>query len=161
MNHQIEENIFFIALCSAEMKTSTDYEVKLQISCQSREIHKAQCQCPAGVGPVAACKHVSAVLYGVEYYIVTGKPLMVSIIKNKIKMILLGNVKHNPSCTGLLQQWHKPKAAGRNLEKITVNAMLGMGGTNIEPNPAVTNFYFYLFSKGKTKVTKIKYMLCR
>lgn len=70
--HRVKENIFFIALCSAEMKTSTDYEVKLGINCQSREILKAQCQCPAGVGPAAACKHVSAVLYGVEHYIVTG-----------------------------------------------------------------------------------------
>lgn len=42
--HQVKENIFFIALCGAEMKTSIDYEVKLQINCQSREIHKAQCQ---------------------------------------------------------------------------------------------------------------------
>lgn len=67
-----QENIFFTAICSAEMKTSTDYEVKIHINSHQCEISKAQCQCPAGVGPGAACKHVSAVLFGIEFYVVTG-----------------------------------------------------------------------------------------
>lgn len=81
--HQAEENVFFVALCSAEMKTSVDYEIKLQTNFQQREILMAQCDCPAGVGPSAACKHVSAVLHGIEYYIKTGERLITLINKKQ------------------------------------------------------------------------------
>lgn len=69
---QTSEDIFFAAKVSAEMKLSVDYDVKIHINSNECAIMKAQCQCPAGVGPGAACKHVSAVLYAIEYYIVTG-----------------------------------------------------------------------------------------
>lgn len=69
-------------------------------------------------------------------------------------------MKQKSTCTGLLQQWHKPKAAGRSLQKSTVNDMLGIGVMDIEPNPAVTNFYFDLFSKGN-EIEKLKNTLCR
>lgn len=58
-------------MCSAEMKTKVDYEVRIHIDSRECEIMKAQCQCPAGKGPGAACKHLSALLYGIEYYGVT------------------------------------------------------------------------------------------
>lgn len=81
------ENIFFIAICSAEMKTNTDYEVKIHIHSHRCEILKAQCQCPAGAGPGAACKHVSAVLFSIEFYAVTGTSfIIVSINKNAFEM---------------------------------------------------------------------------
>lgn len=66
------------------MKTHTDYEVKLQIKFQKREILQAQCQCPAGVGPEATCKHVSAILFGIEFYIVTGNLTGVGNYKRKV-----------------------------------------------------------------------------
>lgn len=70
--HKNGNNVYIIGLCSAEMKTSQDYEVKIQIDYVLREVIWAQCQCPAGIGPLAACKHVSATLHGVEHYVVTG-----------------------------------------------------------------------------------------
>lgn len=65
MFYKDNENIFFIAICSAEMKTSTDYEIKIHINSYQCDFLKAQCNCPAGIGPSAACKHVSAVLFGI------------------------------------------------------------------------------------------------
>lgn len=70
--HKDGDHIYFLAKCSAEMKNSVDYEVRIHINSRECEILKAECQCPAGIGPGAACKHVSAFLYGIEYYVVTG-----------------------------------------------------------------------------------------
>lgn len=69
--HKDGDNTYFLGMCSAEMKRSVDYEVKLHINTRECEIIKAECQCPAGKGPNAACKHVSALLCGIEYYAVT------------------------------------------------------------------------------------------
>lgn len=56
-------------------------------------------------------------------------------------------MKQNATCTGLLQQWHKPKG-GKKYEKTSVNDMLGIEASTIEPDSDVTNYYFDLFSKG-------------
>ena len=69
-----DDNIYFIALCSAEMKKDVDYDVKIHVNYRECEIMKSYCRCPAGKGFSAACKHVIALLYGLEYYAVTGRP---------------------------------------------------------------------------------------
>lgn len=66
------DDVFIVGKCSAEQKKSTDYEIKVHLNCKERNIVKASCGCPAGIGPNAACKHVSALLYCVEHYGVTG-----------------------------------------------------------------------------------------
>ncbi|KAG4074882.1 hypothetical protein HA402_009307 [Bradysia odoriphaga] len=55
------------------MRRTVDYNVKVHINNRQCEIMKAECECPAGVGPNAACKHVSALIYRIEYYAVTAK----------------------------------------------------------------------------------------
>lgn len=73
--HEKKDDIFIRATCCAEMKKSLEYDVNVHINVRECLIMKAQCQCPAGVGPGAACKHVSALLYAIEYYAVTGELL--------------------------------------------------------------------------------------
>lgn len=70
---------FFLATCCAQMKKTVEYVVNVHVDLQDRIILKSQCQCPAGIGPNAACKHVSALLHGIEYFAVTG--MMVHFIR--------------------------------------------------------------------------------
>lgn len=74
--HQNGDDIYFCAMSCAEMKKTKDYEVRAHINCLQCDIMKAQCQCPAGQGFSAACKHVSALMYAIEYYAVTGSSRM-------------------------------------------------------------------------------------
>ena len=50
-----------------------------------------QCECVAGMGPSAHCKHVSAVLYGLTVYKAEG------------------GLKTTETCTQILQQFHAVK----------------------------------------------------
>lgn len=70
------DDLYFMALCSAEMKKSVDYQVRIHMNSRDCEIMKTHCQCPAGSGFSAACKHVSALLYALEFYVVTGRPIL-------------------------------------------------------------------------------------
>ncbi|KAJ6649017.1 hypothetical protein Bhyg_04249 [Pseudolycoriella hygida] len=128
---KMENNLYISALCSAQMKKSIDYVIRLHLNTNECAIVKSQCKCPAGVGPSAACKHVSAVLFGLEYYAVTG------------------NVKQNESCTGKLQQWHKPKTPGRGLERTTVDEIMNVVEPPIVPSYNITAFVCDAFSKAK------------
>lgn len=65
-------NIFLTALRSAQQKKHVDYKVQIHLDKEECVIMKSQCECPAGVGPSAACKRVGAVIFSVEYYSVTG-----------------------------------------------------------------------------------------
>lgn len=68
----VGDDIFILGKCSAQTKKSVDYEINIHLNCKERSIVKASCKCPAGIGPNGACKHVGAVLYGIDYYAITG-----------------------------------------------------------------------------------------
>lgn len=62
-------NIFITAICEAEMTISKEYLVKTLLNPEEEpSITFSDCQCKAGHGPVAICKHVSAVLNCIEGY---------------------------------------------------------------------------------------------
>ncbi|KAJ6647752.1 hypothetical protein Bhyg_02975 [Pseudolycoriella hygida] len=126
-----DNDIFLTALCSAQLKKHVDYKVQIHLNKEKCAIMKTQCECPAGFGPSAACKHVGALIFAAEYYSVTG------------------NVKQNKTCTSLQQQWHRPKAdPGRQLQKISIDEMLKVPPVSVTPNVAVTNFFCNAFSTG-------------
>ena len=60
-----------------EMRSCADYQIKLVVK-SSPPVANAvavvekfifsQCSCPAGEGPLATCKHIAAVLYGLEEF---------------------------------------------------------------------------------------------
>lgn len=70
--YQRDVDIFIKSKCSAETKTAVDYEVQIQLNYYERNTIKAECKCPAGKGPRAACKHVGALFFAIEYYGITG-----------------------------------------------------------------------------------------
>lgn len=73
--------LFFKCLCSAQTKTSVDYCVMLHASMgEEPGIRQASCQCAAGMGMSAACKHVSALAHLIEHYGITGYYLFLHVI---------------------------------------------------------------------------------
>ena len=57
----------------------------------SAKILAASCQCPAGAGPRGSCKHLAALCYALQYFVV------------------VGFVKDFQSCTDKLQTWNQPR----------------------------------------------------
>ena len=53
---------FLKSACHAEMKKAVVYCMDIRISIDG-EIQEAQCECGAGMGPTAHCKHMCALLY--------------------------------------------------------------------------------------------------
>nr|XP_029736120.1 uncharacterized protein LOC115270924 isoform X1 [Aedes albopictus] len=74
--------------CAATMHKNRMYQLKLEHNGSS--ITKANCECPAGSGNSAACKHVGALLSALEDFARTGI------------------IQQNTTCTDVLQKWHRP-----------------------------------------------------
>lgn len=58
---------FFSAQMWAEMKRSVSYKVDIKIDANG-VIRECQCECGAGQGPTAHCKHVGSTLYAIHRF---------------------------------------------------------------------------------------------
>ncbi|TRY78175.1 hypothetical protein TCAL_16683 [Tigriopus californicus] len=56
------ELVFFTGIVSAEMKKHVSYNIKITVDQSSGEVQNSACECPAGKGPSATCKHIVCVL---------------------------------------------------------------------------------------------------
>jgi hypothetical protein len=80
---------FFSGSVWAEMRKSVSYKADVSLD-QNMVIQEAQCECGAGQGPTAHCKHVACLLYavhsfGTEGTIVTEQTCtQVTLIKKKL-----------------------------------------------------------------------------
>lgn len=63
---------FIMSRCCAEQKKSVEYEMKILITEKSCKILQASCSCPAGTGFFAACKHIGALCFSLEYFSISG-----------------------------------------------------------------------------------------
>lgn len=59
------ENWYFYGSVWAEMRRSVTYRTDVYIG-EHSTVMAAQCECGAGQGPTAHCKHVSALLYSLH-----------------------------------------------------------------------------------------------
>jgi len=82
--------VFVRGQVQAEMKKGVTYLVDIKLS-QQGDIMECQCECAAGVGPSAHCKHVCAILYAVH-----------DVTVNR-------NIKMKLTCTKKIQSFHKSK----------------------------------------------------
>jgi hypothetical protein len=73
------------------------YNFKLKIESSSGEPINSDCECPAGKGPNATCKHIASILLMLVHFKETG---LVQISK---------------SCTENLQMFHKPKSTYKGI----------------------------------------------
>ena len=79
------------AKCLPEMKQDTVYHLQLVLEKKDGTILSASCQCPAGAGPRGSCKHLAALCYALQYFVV------------------VGFVKDFQSCTDMLQTWNQTR----------------------------------------------------
>lgn len=114
-----DQLVFFKAECRAQMKAKISYIVDISLN-DSGIVMACQCECGAGMGPSAHCKHTVAVLFGLT------------------KFAGSGDFVTQQTCTQTLQTFHKaPKHTGTPLKvqnlQLTVNA-------NIDYDPRPSQF---------------------
>ena len=83
------EQYFFKGKVRAQMKKTMIYETRLEISGSGTAKH-GSCECVAGSGSHAQCKHVGVVLFAIEHFLKTGE------------------VMAEVACTSQEKQWDKP-----------------------------------------------------
>jgi hypothetical protein len=117
---QTEEFEFVKSACRAEMRKSVTYAVDISLS-KDGHVHETQCECAAGMGPNAHCKHVCAVLHACTVF------------------RRLGTVHVEQTCTEKLQTFHHTKRyLGSPLHSRSIN-MPGAGevsNVDFDPRPA-------------------------
>lgn len=78
---------YFSASVWAEMKKSVSYHVDIHVDDHS-VIAEAQCECSAGQGPSAHCKHIGTVLYGIHQFH-TNRTLLTETTCTQVRLLLL------------------------------------------------------------------------
>ena len=89
----VDRGAFFKAEVRAEMKVTVTYKVDIHVSSES-VVKECQCECAAGMGPHAHCKHINCVLYGITEF-------------TRAKTF-----KTITTCTQQLQTFHQTEASG-------------------------------------------------
>ena len=109
------------SFCRAEMRKPVLYEVDIVVTCcnVSSVVVETQCECAAGLGPVAHCKHVCAVLCG-----------MLDFVTNH-------SVTTEDSCTAQLQTFNKPAKRHTGAPVVAESLQLGKraSGLVFDPRP--------------------------
>lgn len=100
---QSESMKYFRGKVKSTHSKSAMYYPTIVLDVQKRIIVSTSCTCRVGAGNHAVCKHVSATVYVIYFYVKEHK-LMVQ------------------SCTSILQKWHKPNI-GPNFENRTIKEM--------------------------------------
>ena len=84
-----KDSHFLWSAIKAEMRKSVSYLCHVKLDSQG-SVLEAQCECTAGLGPAAHCKHVLATLYALQTFITSGT---ITLLK---------------TCTSRLQTHHHP-----------------------------------------------------
>ncbi|XP_046542946.1 uncharacterized protein LOC124253250 [Haliotis rubra] len=82
---------YFSGIVGASMKNKVSYNYKIKVDKTGAPVI-SHCECPAGKGRHATCKHIAAVLIMAEHFVATG------------------SLHVEKSCTENLQTFHKPKS---------------------------------------------------
>ena len=103
-------DVFLTGYCKAEMKTRERYHIKMRLAASGfssdgkiDDLKFASCQCKAGRGQTASCKHIAAFCFGLDHF--TRRSVFEGVT----------------SCTSDLQRWNAPPAK-RQCSDITFTA---------------------------------------
>lgn len=116
-----QEGDFFYAtgICAAEMRKSVKYNVTIKF--KKNIIIEAQCECAAGLGPHAQCKHVIVLMLGLAEF-------------SDTKFIKL-----QCSPTSVLQSFHQPSSSYRGeamkMENIQLSQKQNLEIAKFDPRP--------------------------
>lgn len=98
-------SLWIRARCLPEMKKDRVYKLLIALNNSNFDIVHAQCECPAGRGPTATCKHIAALCYAFQNFCEHGM------------------LPDFLTCTERLQQWNRPRA--RKVDPIPVESIKG------------------------------------
>ena len=126
-----DDKIYIQAECRAQMKKTVVYKLDLSLNIQG-QVYQAQCECGAGMGPDAHCKHVCALLYGL------------------CKFGMTGEIKTELACTERLQTFHqckKFKGSPKKCEDLQLSVNDSRSGSPLyDPRPRqATDFDYHYF----------------
>lgn len=99
------------------MRKAVQYKVDIYVE-ENGVISEAQCECGAGQGPSAHCKHVGAVLYAVHKFATDGSYLF-----NEV------------TCTQRLQTFHQPKRQRVCTRVQPLKSLCSTPRSNFDPRP--------------------------
>ena len=110
-------NIFYIkSECRAQMKKSVTYKLDIAVDCDGC-IVESQCECAAGMGPNAHCKHVCCLLLALYNFSSSGEILT------------------EETCTQRLQTFHRSKAFKGSPIKAVNLPLAEIKGTSVSFDP--------------------------
>ena len=66
-------SFFLTGLVKASYKKQCQYNIKIVINVDSLEIKATECECPVGIAPTAACKHILGMLLMLAHFFKTGQ----------------------------------------------------------------------------------------
>jgi len=108
---------FFKGNCRAEMKKHVSYVVDVAVD-SNGNIKLAQCECAAGVGPCAHCKHIVCILFSL------------------VKFEETGRVNTEQTCTSKLQTFHHAKPfVGSPVVMSSMNFSKDAEAVQFDPRP--------------------------
>ena len=82
--------MYFSGIVAAAMSSKTTYSMKMALDSEIGEVLQAHCECPAGRGPTASCKHIVSGLLAL------------------VKFAQEGSLQVKLSCTQTLQTFKQP-----------------------------------------------------
>ncbi|KAJ2937190.1 hypothetical protein O0L34_g19064 [Tuta absoluta] len=125
--YESQEDAYFInSICSSEMRKNISYRITIKLN--DHIILETQCECAAGMGPYAQCKHVIPVIYAIIDF-TTSKKIII-----------------NRTCTSKLQTFHQPNKIYTGNPVKAEDLVLRANNTNLnkiatfDPRPSETNF---------------------
>ena len=111
-----EKLVFYLTgIVKASMRKNFSYHIKIAINVKTIEIIGTECECPVGVGPNAACKHILGTLLVLAHFFKTGE------------------LKVQLSCTEQLQTFKRPSKVHVGPPVKVQN--LGKGAKDYDPRP--------------------------
>jgi hypothetical protein len=117
VRHAIEGELTYIhAKCFAEYKKGVSYFIDVSLD-KNGIMKECQCDCPAGEGPDAHCKHIMTVLWA-----------LVSLSNS-------GSIITEETCTQRLQTFHKVKKLTGSPAKVHTLDMGTDGDFDFDPRP--------------------------
>ena len=97
--------LIIISSCLPEMRKDKIYSLMIRIEVPTADIQFAKCECAAGMGPKATCKHIASLCYALEDFV---RIFMFDVNSNSL------------ACTDQLMQWNQPRGRKLSPKKLSL-----------------------------------------
>ena len=73
---EAQVSFYLTGMVKSSMRKNCTYSIRIVINVDTIDITASECECPAGIGPTAACKHVLGMLLMLAHFFKTGELLV-------------------------------------------------------------------------------------